>query len=304
MSERTVVSRMSRSISKNWTSPGEKIKDWFILVLVSVVLCGAIGIPLVLVTVNPIVPKHFSLEVAVEQTISNVVHIINNSGKGQGSGVLVAPDLVLTARHVAEGGENFDIMTSDGKVYKSTRAISSKKYDLGFIKLDVQLPYTIKLGSIKDCRLGETVYAIGSPYGDVNFNSVTLGIISSLYRELERFDCPSEYGWSVTFQTDAAGHPGNSGCPVFTLDGVLRGILVGGLSNSIIYCIPVDLCMSDIEIVQRMFDEDRYEIEQKKVFNPQESYEELYNKIQDNKRLIKHIRDMLEDFMRNYFEIH
>lgn len=206
-----------------------------------------------------------SLENSVQQTINNVVHIRNNTGQWQGSGVLVAPDLVLTARHVADTGTDFEIMTNDGKKYKATRAISSKKYDLGFIKMDTPLMdfamNVAKLGSIKSCKLGESVYAIGSPYGDINFNSVTLGIISSVSRELEKFDCPTSMGWSVTFQTDANGEPGNSGCPVFTLDGVVRGILVGGFSNGIIYCVPVDLVIDDIELVQRMFDEDRYEKE-------------------------------------------
>ena len=222
-----------------------------------VVVCTAIAVPVGMVT-------YFlddALPMAVEKTINNVVHIRNNSGGWQGSGVLVAPDLVLTARHVVEGGNDFDIMTNDGKVYKASRAISSKKYDIGFIKLDIGLACTTQLGSIEDCRLGEPVYAIGSPYGDTNFNSVTLGIISSVHRELEKFDCPKDYGWSVTFQTDANGEPGNSGCPVFTMDGVVRGILVGGFSNCIIYCIPVDVIRSDIGVIQRMFKEDNYRLE-------------------------------------------
>lgn len=233
------------------------------------------------VSILPTEHVYTQLETSIQNTIDNVVHIRNNTGQWQGSGVLVTPDLVLTARHVAESGQDFDITTNDGKIYKVTRAISSKKYDLGFIKLDVKLPCTTKLGSIQECRLGESVYAVGSPFGDVNFNSVTLGIISSLSRELEKFDCPKEMGWSVSFQTDAAGHPGNSGCPVFTVDGVVRGILVGGFSNSLIYCIPVDLVANDCLMVQSMFAMEDYKLEQLK----DTRLEELYSWMNEHREI-------------------
>lgn len=269
----------------------------FILV---VVIVGVTG--LTLTAVGPVKTQSIqvstiqvsTLENSIQNTIDNVVHVRNNTGGWQGSGVLVAPDLILTARHVAETGQDFDITTNDGKAYKATRAISSKKYDLGFIKLDVQLPCTTKLGRIKDCRLGETVYAIGSPFGDINFNSVTLGIISSLSRNLEKFDCPKEMGWSVSFQTDAAGHPGNSGCPVFTVDGVVRGILVGGFSNSLIYCIPVDLVANDCQMIQLKFAMDTYKLEQPKDTRLEEMYEWFLQHREDNR-----IEELYQWFLSN-----
>jgi len=207
----------------------------------------------------------YSLEDSIESTIDNVVHIRNKSGGWQGSGVLLKPNLILTARHVAEDGEDFDVTLNDGIVYKANRAITSKMYDLGFIKLDVDvnLPVcTTKIGTIKDCRLGQTVYAIGSPFGDVNQNSVTAGIVSSLARKLEDFGWEKSFGWSVSWQTDTAGHPGNSGCPVYTLDGKVVGILVGGYSNALIYCIPPELVTEDYQVIELMFLMDQYQKEQ------------------------------------------
>lgn len=198
---------------------------------------------------------------AVDSVINNVVHIRNNTGQWQGSGVLIAPDLVLTARHVVEKGEDFSIKTNNEKIYEAERAISSKKYDLGFIKLKKKLKCTTKIGDIADCRLGQDVFAIGSPLGDMNFNSVTAGVISSLSRKLEDFGCPENYGWSVSFQTDAAGHPGNSGCPIYTMDGKVRGILVGGWSNALIYCIPAKLVANDCQVIELMFLMDEYQKE-------------------------------------------
>jgi len=207
-------------------------------------------------------PQSILIENVIPSVIGNVVHVRNNTGQWQGSGVLIAADLVLTARHVAETGEDFTITTNDGEKYQAERAISSKKYDLGFIKLQKSLKCTTRFGRIDDCRLGQSVFAIGSPFGDMNMNSVTAGIISSKARTLEEYGCPKSYGWSISFQTDAAGHPGNSGCPVYTLDGVVRGILVGGWSNALIYCIPAELVANDCQVIQLMFLMDEYQKEQ------------------------------------------
>jgi S1-C subfamily serine protease len=218
------------------------------------------------------------IEDVIPSVIDNVVHVKNNTGQWQGSGVLIAADLVLTARHVSETGEDFTITTNDGKQYKAERAISSKKYDLGFIKLQEPVKCTTRFGPIDDCKLGQPVFAIGSPFGDMNMNSVTAGIISSKARTLEDYGCPKSYGWSISFQTDAAGHPGNSGCPVYTLDGVVRGILVGGWSNALIYCIPAELVANDCQVIQLMFLMDEYQKEQ---YKPQ-PLDEYYNVKLDN----------------------
>jgi len=225
--------------------------------------------------------ESYSLPDVVSSVIDNVVHIRNNTGQWQGSGVLVASDLILTARHVAETGEDFDVLFNDGKVRKAKRAISSKKYDLGFIKLDLftDVPKcTTKVGSIYDCRLGQRLFAIGSPYGDINFNSVTSGIVSSLQRDLNE-EVPT-YGWSCMFQTDTAGHPGNSGCPVYTMDGKVRGILVGGYSNALIYCIPAELVTNDCQVIQLMFLMDEYK---KETVPEYVAYDDpYYNEVADN----------------------
>ena len=212
------------------------------------------------------------VEDVIPSVINNVVHIKNNTGQWQGSGVLIREDLVLTARHVAETGEDFTIMTNDGKEYKAVVAITSKKYDLGFIKLKDRVKYTTVISEIEKCKLGQQVFAIGSPFGDINFNSVTVGVISGLHRELEKHGLDKQYGWSVAFQTDAAGNPGNSGCPVYNLQGEVIGVLVGGFNSTVVYCIPAELVANDCQVIQLMFLMDEYQ----KEAAPKDYYDEAY----------------------------
>jgi len=213
----------------------------------------------------------------VQASLKGVVHL--QCPRWQGSGFVVGPRLIITARHCVEGVENFLITTHDGHQVRATRAISDKEYDVAAVWIDdlkcvnedhdhriehsgehdVVL-YPLTLGSIKGCRLGQNVYVIGSPYGKVNFNSLTTGVISGVDRDWNPLG--EHYGWKVVFTVDSAGHPGNSGCPVFSTDGVVRGILVGGFSPVLISVMPCDLFLGDLESIRLMFLMDRYEREE------------------------------------------
>lgn len=223
---------------------------------------------------------------------AGVVHI--SCPKWQGSGFVIAPNIIITARHCVENVTDFTITTDDGHELHATRAISSKKHDIGFICIDslecvaedcekdgvllgehkAQL-HALKLGSITECQLGERVVTIGSPYGKVNFNSVTLGIISGLDRNYDPLNdsYSGDYGWSIAFQTDSPGHPGNSGCAIFTTDGVVRGVLVGGFTPSLIIAMPVDIVLEEIELIKQKFIMDKY-YEEKVPEDPYYNYRE------------------------------
>lgn len=213
---------------------------------------------------------------AIKNTIDSVVQIKNLTMRWQGSGVAWTEDIIVTARHVVQGSSKFEIVLNDGRKIKAFQAISDVKYDVGFIKLDKADPNCIKLtpakfASVKDTVLGQQVYVIGSPYGELNFNSVTLGIVSGINRsfdELNNYNYSNhDYGWSIAFTTDSAGHPGNSGCPVFTLDGKVRGILVGGFSPVLIICMPVDLFIDNQSVIEMMFLQNQYNSEREVYIN-------------------------------------
>jgi len=195
----------------------------------------------------------------VQEVLPSAVHIMCD--RWQGSGVAITEDIVVTARHVVDGTD-YTITLNDGTQVKGIQAISHKDYDIGFIKVDSPILKPAKFGSIKDCVLGQPIFIIGSPFGKINFNNVTLGIISGLDRDWDGLSQYGEsYGWKVAFTSDAGAHPGNSGGPVFTLDGVCRGLLVGGYSPVLNCSMPSDLFINDIENIKLMFAFNKYKLE-------------------------------------------
>ena len=197
----------------------------------------------------------------VAQSVKSVVHV--RCPNWQGSGFVIDEHIICTARHVVEGVEDFEITFNDGKKIKAVRAISDKEHDVGFIWVEEDMNDIAKIGSIKECKLGQDVFIVGSPYGDINFNSVSKGIISGLNRNWDEINWQTgePYGWKIAFTSDSAAHPGNSGGAVFTTDGVVRGILVGSYSPVLNCSMPCDLFLSDIENIKLMFTMDRFEIE-------------------------------------------
>jgi S1-C subfamily serine protease len=278
------------------------------LLLYLILMLGVIGVLLAASRLLP-TPKFETLPVKntaftdrVQNSVKGVVHIM--CPQWQGSGFVIGPNLIVTARHCVEGVTDFTITTHDGHVLKATRAISDKNHDVAFIWIDdltcvvekerelkcdphwkvehnewvesskVKL-HPLRLGSIKDCRLGQNIYVIGSPFGKINFNALSAGVISGVDRDWSF--AGDSYGWKVAFTIDSAGHPGNSGCPVFTMDGKVRGILVGGFSPVLISVMPCDLFLSDLEIIERMFTQDKYYKEEAVV-----GQDEWYNYIDGN----------------------
>ena len=221
-----------------------------------ITMCSFMG-----VTINrPAVTTQFPNK--IQEVLPSAVHIMCD--RWQGSGVAITEDIVVTARHVIEDGVTYTITMNNGIQVQGTQALSHKDYDVGFIKVDAPILKPSKFGSIKDCVLGQHIFIIGSPFGKINFNNVTLGIISGLDRdweELSRYGDP--YGWKVAFTSDAGAHPGNSGGPVFTLDGVCRGLLVGGFSPVLNCSMPSDLFLNDIENIKLMFAFNKYKLEEK-----------------------------------------
>ena len=247
---------------------------FFGIMLLSIVLPNP-KTELVLYINDVIEAEHDYFTDVVAQSVKSVVHV--RCPQWQGSGFIIDKHIICTARHVVEGVEDFEItfkgwyeLCPEAKVViNATKAISDKEHDVGFIWIEEEIPdYMVaKIGSIKDCKLGQDIFIVGSPYGDINFNSVSKGIISGLNRDWDEINSwtGERYGWEIAFTSDSAAHPGNSGGAVFTTDGIVRGILVGGYSPVLNCSMPCDLFLPDIEYIKQMFIMDRYKIEPESV---------------------------------------
>ncbi len=156
-----------------------------------------------------------------------------------GSGVVVHEDgYVMTNAHVVEESQNIKVIFSTGEEYPATVIASDTDKDLALVKIKAnkKLPF-VHLGRSNDLMIGETVIAIGNPYGYAN--TLTSGILSATDRDIH----VSEGTWlRGLIQTDAPINPGNSGGPLFNINGELIGIntaIAAGAEN-IGFAIPVD----------------------------------------------------------------
>lgn len=161
--------------------------------------------------------------------------------QGQGSGFIITPDgMILTNHHVVDGADEIKVHLSDDRELPAKVIGSDAKTDVAVIKIDAKDLPTVKLGKSSDVRVGEWVAAIGAPFGLEN--TVTSGIVSAKSRDL-----PSDQ-FVPFIQTDAAVNPGNSGGPLFNMDGEVIGINSQIFSTSggfmgLSFAIPIDLAL-------------------------------------------------------------
>ncbi len=156
-----------------------------------------------------------------------------------GSGVIVSPDgYVLTNNHVVERGARFRVGLLDGRELIAKVVGTDASSDLAVLKLDTKdrLPFA-PMGRSDDLMIGETVIAIGNPFGLAH--TVTTGVVSAVHRNFKNDD-------RTLFdfiQTDASINPGNSGGPLLDIEGRLVGVntaILGERSAGIGFAIPID----------------------------------------------------------------
>lgn len=186
-----------------------------------------------------------------------VVHV-EHGGVCQGSGAIIGADgIVFTAAHVTEGGTDpnrFRVTLDDGRRFGVRYVLEDTRFDVAFLLLkDVNEPLpTVPMADLSGMRVGDPVFIMGSPRGYVNFNSVSLGIISVMQRNLDD-PRPYGYGWAVMFQSTSPAFPGNSGGPVFDMQGRAVGVLVAGMAPTLNYSVPVAVFRDQVEVVRQAF---------------------------------------------------
>ena len=155
-----------------------------------------------------------------------------------GSGVLVDPSgYILTNEHVILGGSKIRVTLTTGKEYPARVVGTAPESDLALLKIQGDKPFPVaQLGRSDDLMIGETLIAVGNPYG--LSNTVTVGVLSATGRTVE----DGKRTYSDFLQTDAAINPGNSGGPLCNILGQVIGINTAIIrnANGIGFAIPID----------------------------------------------------------------
>ena len=159
--------------------------------------------------------------------------------RGEGSGFIVTGDgYIMTNAHVVRGAQEVVVKMTDRREYPAKVIGFDDRTDVAVIKIEAANLPTVRLGNPDSLKPGQWVVAIGSPFGMEN--SVTAGIVSATSRSLP--DDP----YVPFIQTDVAVNPGNSGGPLFNLNGEVVGInsqiysQTGGFMG-LSFAIPIDV---------------------------------------------------------------
>jgi len=149
---------------------------------------------------------------------------------------------VVTNFHVIQGAQEALITLSDQRSYPASLVGASPEHDIAVLHIDVPVdaPKALPIGSSGDLKVGQSVYAIGNPFG--LDHTLTSGIISALNRSID-----DDRGGAIDnlIQTDAAINPGNSGGPLLDSAGRLIGINTmifspSGAYAGVGFAVPID----------------------------------------------------------------
>jgi serine protease Do len=155
-----------------------------------------------------------------------------------GSGVIVATDgTIVTNVHVVARATRIHVTLADEREFDARLVGADADSDIAVLRLRAgdRLPHMV-LGSSAELMIGETVIAIGNPFG--LSHTVTTGVVSAVGRSLRAEDRT----YTDFIQTDASINPGNSGGPLLNIRGELIGIntAIYGKAQGIGFAIPVD----------------------------------------------------------------
>jgi serine protease Do len=163
---------------------------------------------------------------AVQKTKASIVTIQvprQDAKDLTGSGVIIDErGFIVTNHHVVGSRRQVNVRLHDGTVLSGNVLVVEPSWDLAIVRIEVgkRLP-ALGLTSVADLMVGETVIALGHPYGYTD--TVSTGIVSALDREITM---PTGNTISGLIQTNAAINPGNSGGALVNINGELIGINV------------------------------------------------------------------------------
>jgi putative serine protease PepD len=177
------------------------------------------------------------------------------TGRGSGTGFVVdGQGHIVTAEHVVQGGSSITVKFQDGTTRKATVLGTDDATDIAVLKVDPTglTLHPLTLGSSSRLQVGDTVAAIGDPFGyDRSFST---GIISGLDRTIS---APNGFTVAHAVQTDTALNPGNSGGPMLDANGKVIGVVdqiatdgSADQSSGVGFAVPIDLVKSELQTLE------------------------------------------------------
>ena len=171
---------------------------------------------------------------AVER-VSPALVLVNGRQRQPGSGIVYAPDLILTADHVLEREEDLTIQTHDKRTLAAQFVGRDLASDLALLSV-IESGLTPAVAASEPARVGQLALAIGR--ASENGPMASSGVVSSI-------GGPLRTGRGVVLEryirTDAIPYPGFSGGPLVDADGAVLGILTTGLVNGVALAIPMQI---------------------------------------------------------------
>lgn len=161
--------------------------------------------------------------------------------RGAGSGFIVSPDgYILTNSHVVAEADRVTVRLADRREFQAKVIGADARTDVAVIKIEAENLPTVRIGNPATLKPGQWVLAIGSPFGLEN--TATAGIVSATQRAV------GGESYVPFIQTDVAVNPGNSGGPLFNMQGEVVGInsmifsRTGGYMG-LSFAIPIDVAV-------------------------------------------------------------
>ncbi|MGF6712452.1 serine protease Do [Luteibacter sp. W1I16] len=167
-----------------------------------------------------------------------------------GSGFIISADgYILTNDHVVDDADEVKVRLQDRRTFTAKVVGKDPQYDIALLKVDGSSLPTVAIGDSRTVKRGQWALAIGSPFGlDA---TVTHGIVSAVGRNLGSGDQP----YTSFIQTDVPINRGNSGGPLFNLQGQVIGVnsqiySTSGGYQGLSFSIPIDVAMNVVQQIK------------------------------------------------------
>ncbi len=172
--------------------------------------------------------------------------LLRNGSRIIGTGFCVDPSgYILTNEHVVAGAQQLYVTTDDGRVLPAMVVATDPRGDLAMLKVPATLP-SVSFAPAP-ARRGQWTIALGNPVGLSGHGamSFSVGVVSAIGRELPKLSAQENRVYSNLIQTTAEVNPGNSGGPLFDLDGRVIGVVTAvvlpqRVTNGLGFALPAD----------------------------------------------------------------